>query len=193
MRWLCRLLGRIAGKAAGEQINSARLIAKTKRLLRQVMKIQIRKAKANPIVPRDYRRRCDKLFHEHIDDIAVNAVYSTLRNELANYAYQDTASGIFMVVSVLPWTTKEAIQRLFQASDDKAYGYVTVLTEMFLNAWPSPDLRYYFHIILCVGGGEFQMHTAMGDYGGFPKAKRDFTVLPFDLLNDHERSWLAGG
>jgi hypothetical protein len=63
-----------------------------------------------------------------------------------------------------------------------------MMSKTFINNWPSPDLTHFFHVLLCLGGSTFQMHTAMGDYGGSPKAPRDFTVLPVDLLNDQERS-----
>ena len=87
----------------------------------------------------------------------------------------------------MPWTTEEAVLKLSEMSDERPFGYVAMMTNIFFNNWPSPDLTHFFHALLCLGGNTFQMHTAMGDYGGFPKAPRDFTVFPVELLNNEER------
>lgn len=166
----------------------ADVLADRKQLLIKQIKIQIDKANLYaPLVPREFVRHCKRLFGDHLDDIAEKVVNSELRGSTQNYGYQDTKSGVYMVVSIMPWTTEEAIRKLSEMSDEKPFGYVNMMTKIFINNWPSPELTHFFHILLCLGDNTLYMHTAMGDYGGFPKAPREFTVFPVELLNNEER------
>lgn len=188
MSWISKIF-RWSEPQPGEGHNElADVLADRKRLLAKHIKIQIDKAKLHSrLVPREFVRDCQRLFADHLDDIAGKVVNSELRGSPQNHGYQDRESGIYMVVSAMPWTTEEAIQKLSEMSDERPFGYTNMMTNIFLNNWPSPDLTHFFHVLLCLGGNRFQMHTAMGDYGGFPKASRDFTVFPVELLNDEER------
>jgi hypothetical protein len=163
-------------------------LAACRRLLLKHVRIQTDKARSNGrLVPRRFVDDCDRVFARHVDDIAARMIASVRQETPQNYGYQDAESGIYMVVSVMPWTTEEAVRKLAEFSSERPFGYVAMMTNLFINNWPSADLAYFFHVLICLGGDLFKMHTAMGDYGGFPKAQREFTVFPVELLNDEER------
>ena len=189
MSWISKIFRRSASPSGAGNSKLADVIADRKQLLVKHIKIQIDKAKSHSqLVPSEFVRRCQRLFAAHLDEMAEKVANSELAGDLQNHAYQDTKSGLYMVVSVLPWTTEEAVYKLSEMSDEKPFGYVNMMSNIFINNWPSPDLTHFFHVLLCLGGNTFQMHTAMGDYGGFPMAPRDFTVFPVELLNNEERS-----
>lgn len=189
MNWISKIFHRSPSPSGAGNSNMANVIADRKKLLAKHIEIQIDKAKSHSqLVPAEFVRLCERLFAAHLDDMAEKVARSELCGDLQNHAYRDTKSGIYMVISVLPWTTEEAVCKLSEMSDEKPFGYVNMMSKVFINNWPSPDLTHFFHALLCMGGDTFQMHTAMGDYGGFPTAPRDFTILPVDLLNGEERS-----
>jgi hypothetical protein len=188
MNWISKIFRRSEPPSREGNGELADVLAKWKQLLTKHIKIQIDKTKPHSqLVPREFVRRCQQLFADHLDDIAEKVVDFKLRGSPQNHGYQNKKSGVYMVVSVMPWTTEEAVHKLSEMSDERPFGYVIMMVKIFLNNWPSPDLTHFFHVLLCLGGNTFQMHTAMGDYGGFPEAQREFTVYPVELLNDEER------
>ena len=167
------------------------LITIRKQWLAKHITLQIDKLKQHsPLVPQECVHDCHALFFFHLEDIAEKTVDSEVYKNLQNHGYQDPRSGIYMVVSVLPWTTEEAILKLPELFDDKPFGYVAMMTKLFFNNWPAPDLMYFFHVLLCLGSNRIQMHTVIGHYGGSPRTPSDFIVYPVDLLNSKERQMI---
>lgn len=188
MGWITKILRRFSARSFEEDGDVHAAVMERSRLLKTHVTIQLQKARDHsPLVPRRFLQDCERLFLRWLDDIAKKTLAAELRQTPENHRYSDTDSGVYMVVSLLSWTTEEAVSRLAQASPEKPFGYVAMMTNLFLNNWPSADLTHFFHVLLCLGGNTFQMHTAMGAYGGFPKAKHEFLVLPVDLLNEEER------
>ncbi len=186
--WIMRIFRRSGPPSREGRSELEDVIADRKKLLTKHIKIQIDKAKSHSqLVPREFVRHCARLFADHLDDIAEKVVDSEMRGSPQNHGYQDTESGVYMVITVFPWATEEAVRKLADMSDERPFGYVNMMTNIFINNWPSPELTHFFHVLLCLGGNVLKMHTAMGDYGGFPKAPRDFTVFPVELLNVEER------
>ena len=188
MSWISRILGRSIGQSSEPDSEIAFMVSDYKRLLDKHVRMQFQKAKANSkLVPRKILKHCQRFFFDHLDDIAQKVVATEMRGFHENHGFHDTQSGVYLVVSVMPWTTEEAIQKLSEISSEKPFGYINMMGNLFFDNWPAADLTHFFHVLLCLGGNKFQMHTAMGDYGGFPKARRKFTAFPVELLNEEER------
>lgn len=186
--WITKIFRRLKPSSRSGRSELDDVIVNRKKLLTKHIKIQTKKAKSHSqLVPRGFVGHCQRLFVDHLDDIAEKVVNSEVRGSPPNHCYKDTKSGVYMVITVLPWTTEEAVRKLAEMSTERPFGYGAMWLKYFINYWPSPELTHFFHVILCLGGDVFHLHTAMGDYGGFPKAPRDFTVLPVELLNADER------
>ncbi|MEZ5987648.1 MAG: hypothetical protein R3F30_00680 [Planctomycetota bacterium] len=192
MGWLAKLFRMAGSEQPGRGRNGSGPIGEFRRLLNKHIGIQMEKAaKHVDLVPPDCVRRSREAFENHLDDIARATHDAGLRATQENHAYQDVGTRVYLVVSVFPWTTEETIEKLRQASTEPPFGYVSMMTKMFINGWPSADLTHFLHVLVCLGEGTFHMHTALGDYGGFPGAPRDFTVFPVDLLNEDERRMIG--
>lgn len=181
MNWLSKILRSAPPlQKSGSEFSSA--VDYQKISLAKQFSIQVDKAKAHSrLVPPEFARSCHSLFSQQLNDIAEKVVTSELRGVLENHHYKDRDSGIYMIVSVLPWTNEEAVQMLLAESTERPLGYVAMLGNLVKN-WP-PDMTYLLHVLLCGDGNKFYMHTAMCDYGG----KRDFIAYPIELLNEDER------
>lgn len=144
MNWVSKIFRRSASPSGAGNSNMADVIADRKKLLAKHIKIQVDKAKSHSqLVPGEYVRCCRRLFANNLDDMAEKVVRSELCGDLQNHAYRDTKSGVYMVVSVLPWTTEEAVCKLSEMSDEKPFGYVSMMTNIFINNWPKgldPDV-----------------------------------------------------
>jgi hypothetical protein len=197
MGWISRMFRR-SGTYSSEydESDSDAAVTNCKHRLKNQMKIQLQKVETgsqvhSQLVPRQFSRKCHQLFLDQLDDIAKKVVASMLSRVAKHHGYQDAESGIFMVLSVLPWTREETIKILAELSSEPPFGYGAMMTNLFVNNWPSADLTHFFHVLLCLEGNCFEIHTAMGDYGGFPEAPRKFAVFPIDLLNQEERRILG--
>ncbi len=166
----------------------AEFVDAKKSSLHEHMSVQMDKAKEmSHVIPEEYVLRCEAVFSKHMEDAAWNILCSKKYSEAQNYRYQDNAEKINMIVTVLPWATNESIEELRKLSDDRLHGYMWLLAKIFLNDWPSSDIKEFFHVVVCQDGDDFQLHVGMGDYGGSPTAPRKFSLVPVDLLNDRER------
>ncbi len=175
-------------KKCRENSELAEFVDENKITLQEHIRVQIDKAKEmSHVIPTEYVSRCDSVFSNHVEDIVWNILCSKKYSEAQNYRYQDNAEKINMIVTVLPWPTNESIEELRKLSDDRLHGYMWLLAKIFLNDWPSSDIKEFFHIVVCQEADDFQLHVGMGDYGGSPTAPRKFSLVPVDLLNDRER------
>ena len=130
---------------------------------------------------------------DNIDDIINKIVdFEPLADNLTNYAYKNFTNGIYMIVTILPWSRSKAIDELSHRSKEEPFGYIDMMNNIFINDWPSKSLTHFFHILICLGNNNFDVHTAMGEYGGSPNAHREFLVLPVELLNEEENKIICG-
>ncbi len=171
------------GNKAGTPISKSD-IKQTKKQFSKLIKTQIKKVKKDKSVPNEFLKNTKMLINNNLDDIAAKMLNSFQYHKIENYAFKDYENGIYLVVSYLPWEETEAIEKLRDISIDKSIGYTNMMNKIFYNNWPSPDLFYFAHVILCSSG---RMHNAWGHYGGFPDAKHEFAVFPVELLNPKEK------
>lgn len=174
------------GKAEETIDDMGTLIADRKRLLAETVQIQLKKIKKNQgAVPCQVIENCSNLFFSQLDNIVKKIVYNELHSVQQNQVYQDARSGMYMVISFMPWTTEQTIQKLSMSSKEKPLGYVYLLTDLIINKRPSADIVHFFHVLLCFGGKILKVHTVIGDYGGV------FITWPVDLLNSKERQFIG--
>jgi hypothetical protein len=147
---------------------------------------------ANP--PHGLLEACQRIAYLSLDHFC-----STLSDAVATgipcrVGTHDSDGRIYLVFEALPYPARAAIEKLQEISDDPTLGYCALMTNLFLNNWPSPDLQYFFHVIACVDASTQQvnMYSALGKYGGNPKGKHQFYQLPRALMNDEERRLTAG-
>ena len=180
MSWLTRLFGKADARD------------KVRRTLQQQIVIQIGKARhAEHLMPSGFLDNCIRVFSAHLDDVVDGLVMpasSQQQSGVVHRAYPDTGTGIYMLVTLMPWSTSKAVERLAVLSSEKPLGYVRLMTDKFINNWPDDRLHSWCHVCLCVKGGVCAMHTGLGDYGGAPCAPKKFGVFPVELLNATERS-----
>jgi len=165
-----------------------KFISSHKKQLAKHIEDQYEKARINShVIPPEYVRRCEITFSHNLEDIAWNVCYSMKYNEAQNYRYHDFDNGINMIITILPWTADDARRFLVEISDDPAVGYIPLMTKLFLNDWPSPELTEFFHVIICYDENMFLLHSAMSEYGGSPTGHRNFTMYPIDLFGNMEK------
>ena len=75
MSWFATLFGRSGPDPRDDESEFAHLVGDCKALLAKQIKLQIGKAKSHSqLVPREFVRRCERLFAENLDDIAEKVV-----------------------------------------------------------------------------------------------------------------------
>jgi len=165
---------------------------KLRSTLEQQIVTQIDKVRhTSHLMPSGFLDNCISLFHSHVDDVVVSLVLpaaSQTLSAIVHRAYPDPATGIYMLVSLMPWSTSETVEKLAAQSSEKPLGYVRLMTDNFINNWPDARLHSWCHVCLCVNEEVCAMHTGLGDYGGSSRASKEFCVFPIELLNAFERN-----
>lgn len=127
-------------------------------------------------------------FNQNLDDIVKNIMESENTNLDKEFKYLDNENKVYLLVSVFNKTREEVTKYYENISDEADFAYFNFFARHFLNNWPSNNLKYLMHLIVCnAKDGNFQIHNAVGKYGGSPKAPGEFVVFPIDILAKKEK------
>ena len=130
-------------------------------------------------------------FNNNLDDIVKNILECESNNLDKEIKYMDKENRVYLLVSVFNKTKEEITEYYEDISTETDFAYLNFFANHFLNNWPSHDLKYLMHLIVCnMKNGKFQIHNAVGEYGGSPKAAGEFVVFPVDILAAKERRML---
>lgn len=143
------------------------------------------------VIPEKYLAKCKKIFEDNKYDTLENLLECEIYSRPKHYGYKDDNQKMYFVVSPMPWTKDEAIINFTESSDEPPFGYIKVFTNL-INDRPSVELTNFFQVLICLGGGMFELHVCMARMNSqIPKDGYEFTLYPSDLLNSEERR-LAG-
>lgn len=124
-------------------------------------------------------------------DLIINEIIKSEDTETSNNIdIFDNKTKVYLYVSIFNTKKEEVITYYENNSYEAGFGYINFFVEHFLNNWPSDNLKYFMHLIICNVDGSFQIHNCLGDYGGNPRASRNFIVYPVDILNQKEKQMI---
>ncbi|MGQ1784440.1 hypothetical protein [Saccharicrinis sp. GN24d3] len=142
-------------------------------------------------VPDEIIERYRKTFDRNLDNIVRNITDCELKNNDSDFEYFDEETCVYLFVSVFNKPKEQVTDYYVDISTEPDFAYLNFYANQFLNNWPSTKLRYLMHLIVCNSNdGSFQIHNAVSQYGGSPKARGDFIVFPIDILTENERVML---
>ncbi len=95
---------------------------------------------------------------------------------------------MFLVLSPMPWTKQDAIEQLSVGSSEPPYGYIDSQIKLISNR-ESPALKNFLQILVCFGGGMFDMHVCMARLNTESVSDGyEFILYPTELLNSEEQA-----
>jgi hypothetical protein len=143
------------------------------------------------VIPQDFLNKCIAIFEKNQYGVLENFIECEMGGTAKHFSYQDDGDEIYFVVSPMPWTKDEAVDKLSETSDEPPFGYMNLFSNL-INNRPSADLTNFMQLLICSGGGMFELHVCLAQMRSKnPQDGYEFTLYPTELLNPEEQS-IAG-
>jgi hypothetical protein len=140
-------------------------------------------------IPQAFADQALRIAKEHKQEIATAATDCIfLGRPMHLFPFHTDINPVYLVASIFPCMEASAIRWLQNHYSQPPFGYMNLVTEVF-NNWPSQTLNYLFNPILCMDlqVGNVVLHTGMIHFGEGLRTRKDFCILPVQLLTDEER------
>ncbi len=117
-------------------------------------------------------------FAKNLDDIVWNILDCETRQQEKHIKYIDSETKVYLLLSIVNKTKEELAECYDCISTEADMGCFNFYNRHFSNSWPSNDIEYLIHLVVCNSQkSDFKMFNKTDTYSTTPTAPGEFIVF----------------